>query len=242
MSSKGKHLAEFTIDGAKHKDWEDLTMMSCPGEASKSCIAVGDIGNNRYNRPTMTIYIAKEPSHFKTSKTAILPLYKKIEFSLDTDQQNFESLTSFGENLYLISKMDGNAEQRYPGEEGKSILYKLDMKKKKANTIARLDLLKTKEFYTRNEQGESVLKVPNHYSWATAADLSRDGKKLVLLTYGTIFEYDLGAGGIDNPDFSNYKIVKIPNQPQVEAVALNSYGTFVVSEYKHQPIYKIGCQ
>lgn len=241
MTHEGKKMGKFTIKDAKHVDWEDITVMSCPGKAESSCIAIGDIGNNRYNRDSLTIYIVEEPK-ILGGKKQTLPLYKKIEFKLDTPQQNFESLFSFGEDLYLVSKMDGNAGQRYPGEEGKSIIYKMDMNTSTAKTIARLDLLSSKEFYRLNEQGESVLKVANYYSWATGADLSADGKTLYLLTYGTVFKFNLGTAGMNAPRFDNYSLVKAPNQPQVEAVAVNSSGVFMVSEYEHQPIYRINCK
>lgn len=241
MKKNGKHVAEFTIKGAKHVDWEDMAVMSCPGDFEKSCIAIGDFGNNRYNRKVLTIYIVEEPKNLDADLKPELPLYKKIEFKLDTAEQNFEGLFAHKDSLYLMSKMDGNAGRRYPGEEGKAILYKLNTKNNRAETVTRLDLLKTKEFYTQNEQGETVMAVPNYYSWVTGTELSPDGKKLYVLTYGIIFEYDLGPGGMSNPKFDNYKLIKIPGQPQVEAVAVNKSGVFVVSEYQHQPIYQVAC-
>jgi len=58
LSSTGRHLGTWTIDGAPRGDWEDIAASSEGGEA---ILYVGDIGDNARDNETITVYRVLEP-------------------------------------------------------------------------------------------------------------------------------------------------------------------------------------
>lgn len=56
----GSYLGSHVVDGAAVVDWEDLAPGPCPNDGGP-CLYVGDIGDNDAVRPTITVYVAREP-------------------------------------------------------------------------------------------------------------------------------------------------------------------------------------
>src|SRR5262245_318230 len=62
-------LAEFKLEGADARDWEDISAGPCPAVmapqtagARSECLYVADTGDNNQVRPDVAIYIVVEPS------------------------------------------------------------------------------------------------------------------------------------------------------------------------------------
>jgi hypothetical protein len=53
--------ATFEIAGAAARDWEDMDLGPCAHDPGKSCLYVGDIGDNGRSRQVLTVYLAEEP-------------------------------------------------------------------------------------------------------------------------------------------------------------------------------------
>ena len=56
----GGSLGSHLVQSAAVVDWEDLAAGPCP-EDGGSCLYVGDIGDNDAVRPTITVYVVREP-------------------------------------------------------------------------------------------------------------------------------------------------------------------------------------
>lgn len=57
----GRDLGSFEVTGATNVDWEAITVGPCRPAAARSCLFIGDIGDNLGNRPAITIYRVPEP-------------------------------------------------------------------------------------------------------------------------------------------------------------------------------------
>ncbi len=69
-------LAEVRLDGAPSRDWEDIATGPCLREARRTCLYVGDIGDNRARRRSLTLLLAEEP---RLSGSGALP--EEIEWT-----------------------------------------------------------------------------------------------------------------------------------------------------------------
>jgi hypothetical protein len=58
LDGEGRTLGKLTIGGAKVEDWEAIAVGPC---GSRSCIYIGDIGDNDARRESITIYRLPEP-------------------------------------------------------------------------------------------------------------------------------------------------------------------------------------
>jgi len=59
LSDKGAVLGSVRVTGAEIVNWEDIAVAPCPGG---SCLYIGDIGDNRASRSSITIYRTPEPA------------------------------------------------------------------------------------------------------------------------------------------------------------------------------------
>jgi hypothetical protein len=59
VSDKGAVLGSVHVTGAEIVNWEDIAVAPCPGG---SCLYIGDIGDNRGSRSSITIYRTPEPA------------------------------------------------------------------------------------------------------------------------------------------------------------------------------------
>jgi hypothetical protein len=59
----GELLGVHRVEGAGCRDWEDIAAGPCPEGVGgpRDCLYVGDIGDNRRERPYVTIYVVPEP-------------------------------------------------------------------------------------------------------------------------------------------------------------------------------------
>jgi len=108
MSESGRHLKEWSINGAKNRDWEDLASVTLNG---RNYIAIADTGDNLKIRRTSRIYLIPEPEidQFGTGLEAVrtksyLSAAMRIDFKFEDGTRNVEAIASVGRTIYLISK------------------------------------------------------------------------------------------------------------------------------------------
>ena len=152
----------ITITLAKNQDWEDITA------DDEGNLIIADSGNNRNLRQNLAIYFVKEPN---PNEKSIARAYKKIPFHY-TDQDsfpptnmNFDSEAIFWANgkLHLLSKHRSDSLTK---------LYRFDtLDENKSNPLTPLSSFDIRGL-------------------VTAADVSPDGKKLVVLTYSGVWLFE----------------------------------------------------
>jgi len=166
LDEKGRHLGTYAIVGARNRDWEEIASVSLDG---KHFLLICDAGDNNRKRPFVTLYLAPEPAvdPNRPIKAGKLQVVQTIHFTYDDGPQDCESVAvdSASRTIYLVSK------------RGHRTVYRLALptravsRKLVAKTVAELDI-----------------------AAAVAMDISADGRRAVILTYGPAYEYCRGPG------------------------------------------------
>jgi hypothetical protein len=125
---------------------------------------IGDIGNNGNRRKDLQIYICNLAADKDSLKTIRFNYEDQKDFPPIKKEQNFdcEAFFYFKDSLYLFSKNRGNKTEK---------LYTLPAKPGK---------------YVAQNTAKVKLK-----GMVTAADISPDGSKFALLTYGYIYLFNV---------------------------------------------------
>lgn len=204
---KGKIQKILKVKNAKNNDWEDLT------KDTDGNVYIADIGNNNNDRKDLVVYKIPDPEIEPGDKIDA----EKIEFYYP-EQNEFppvkskrfydaEALLHQGNSLYIVTK---NRSNPFTGE---ALIYRLpDSKGKYEATLI------------------STIKICGDWKTCriTGMDVSPDGKKIVLLSYGklfilTDFEWD---------DFSKATMTTIDLgiRNQLESVCFLNGSTLLLSD------------
>jgi hypothetical protein len=152
-----------TIAGAINVDWEDITVDDLGN------VIVSDLGNNRNDRRDLVFYIIPEPNPSAGRSTFIKRYFVRYpeQTSFPAPKENFnfdcEGVFTINNVIYCFSKNRSDS---------LSTLYRLDNPEEgKQNVLTSLE--------TINVGGQVV-----------GADASADGKKLVLISYKSIWLFE----------------------------------------------------
>lgn len=159
INSKAMLAAKVYLEGARNHDWEDIAVGPEP-ESKKSCIYVADIGDNNAKRSYVSVYRFEEPALVDT--LIKITNYDQINIEYEDGARDAEALfvDPLSWDIYIISKREENVG-----------LYR----------IAYPYSLKEINIATK----ECTLPI----SFVTAADISHDGKKILVKTYTSLYQY-----------------------------------------------------
>ena len=207
VNFQGELLQEFKVDNAKNKDWEDLA------KDEKGNVYIADIGNNNNRRQELIIYKVPNPEKEKGNRIEA----KKIKFSYP-DQKKFppkkknlkydaEASFYWDNHIYIITK------NRADPFDGEALIYKVPSKKGTYEAMRVGSFFPCKEFATCR---------------ITAADISPDGQKIVLLSYGKLWLFTEFSGD----DFTNGKIqfIDLGATTQLEAVCFKDNDNLLLAD------------
>ncbi len=189
------------IPDAVNVDWEDITT------DNNGNLIIGACGNNSNVRKDLAVYIVKEPHPLATFSTRY---FKKIDFyypdqkSFPPDTTNFnydcEAVFTCNNTLYFLSKHRSGSNTR---------LYRLDS----YSTEMPNPLTKLAEFEING--------------MVTAADCSKDGKKLAVLTYTNIWLFE----DYEDDNFFDGRMRFMPiKAKQCEAIAFDGDKLIITNE------------
>ena len=104
INLKGELQEQLLVEGAKNKDWEDIT------RDDKGNLYIGDFGNNNNKRKNLRIYKVSEAS-FLVLDTIDFRYPDQKEFPPHKSQRNFDCEGFFWDDahLYLFSKNRGKS-------------------------------------------------------------------------------------------------------------------------------------
>ncbi len=209
FSMAGEALATITVTGAAARDWEDMASFSVNG---RGVLLVGDVGDNNAKRGVCTLYAFREPrlNPRKRGVHAAVKRVQTISFKYEDGPHNCESVgvDPTDRTIYLVSK-EGGSECK---------VYSLAWPKHSRKTpyVAR---------------AIATLKIPT----ATAMDISPDGLRAVVLTYGDAFEFvrergEAWAKGFSRPP----RRIRMPRRDQGESICYGRDGKtlYLTSECK----------
>lgn len=212
---QGDIIQDINIKGAKNQDWEDLAA------DESGNIFIGDFGNNRNERKNLVIYRVPNPIGLKKEDLEA----EEIKFSypeqkeFPPDDENFvydaEAVFFLNDYLYIFTK------NRTHPFDGRTLLYKVPAVKGNHKAI----LL-----------GETTLCEEIESCMVTAADISPDKKKVVLLSHDRIWLLQ----NFKEDDFFSGKVTEIPlgHFSQKESVCFKTNDLLYISDEKTGPTGK----
>lgn len=171
ISSGGKLLKAFSVEGAVNIDWEDLSGFRYNG---KALLIIGDVGDNKARRKFCTLYAVREPEAAATMTKQSLAVQWKMRFRYADGPRDCEAMAVDGTNrrIYLLSKRE-----KYP------TLYELPLTIKPKDTTYTAAPVAQIRTIPRPTSADLEEKHGKYRSQPTSMDISSDGKTLVILTY-----------------------------------------------------------
>jgi len=203
----GKILKELKVKNGKNHDWEDLT------EDKKGNLYIGDFGNNESNRKNLIIYKLPNPEYESGEHitaehiTFKYPEQKKFPPKKSKRLYDAEAFVHYNNYLYIFTKNRANP---FTGE---SHIYRVP---------------DTKGDYDAEFLGKITLCDDWNTCKVTSADISPDGKTLVLLGAGklwTITDFDL-----ENLPESSLIETDLLVRTQLESVSFLDNSTLLLSD------------
>jgi hypothetical protein len=217
LNTKGKKVHTVVLNGATNRDWEDIAVG--PGPAGyQNYIYVGEIGDNKAQYPTITIYRYPEPNfamrEIRKREPGEAPVVMPLSVIFEDGAKDCETLMIDPANgdVYLVSK-----------REQKVGLYQI--KAPLADTginVARriLDL---------------------DFALATGGDISPQREKVIIKNYNTVYCWQIEPGQ-EIKDALSQPPTELPYsvEPQGEAICWSADGKsyLTISEKaKKQPLF-----
>jgi hypothetical protein len=166
VDTLGNVVRSITISNATNADWEDIT------RDDDGNMYIGDFGNNENKRQNLHIYKIPDPATITgntvTAQVINFKYADQTAFPPADVQKNYdlEAMVYFNDSLFLFTK------NRTIPFDGFTRLYKLPV------TPGTFTATFVDRFFTGNDPLTSQI---------TAADVSPDKKRLVLLSYGNIY-------------------------------------------------------
>jgi hypothetical protein len=175
IDGAGELVAEFRVEGAGHRDWEDITADDA------GHLYIGDFGNNDNTRRDLVVYRVAEPNPYAVQRVARVDRVLRFRYADQSAypparQRNFDAEALFWMNgaLHLFTKHRSDA---------RTTLYRLPV-----SEFAGERALEPVADFTLPARGRMCE--------TTGADLQRaQGGLLALLTYGAIHLFEWEPSG-----------------------------------------------
>ncbi len=218
VGAMGEDLGTFDVSGASAIDWEDIALGPC-SDPQKSCVYLGDIGDNGVKRSSVTIYRVIEPDTLAAGNHTVSA--ESFTFTYDDGPHNAETLLVHPKTgvVTIVTKAGGG-----------SATYELPMPLTTSGMVAR-----------------HVADVPidETLPLVTGGDVSHDGTGVLLRTYEALYYFTL-ADGASVAAALGAKPCSVPvaTEKQGEAVAWlrSGKGWVTTSEGVDQALHVVDCQ
>lgn len=224
MNLAGSVLGQVRIRNAINRDWEDATRIYINGI---HYLLIADIGDNDGQRRLYQLYIIKEPklSQLIQGRIVNFDLEYVIRFRYEDGPRDSEAIAvDPRDNTILIaSKRDKPAK-----------VYALRWHRSMKSVL----VAKKLTTFTTLPKKKSIFSPFKHQ--ITAMDISPDGSKLVILTYGSAYLY-VKTGSWGETLINLPKQIPIPKLRQAEGIAFSTRESaiYISSEGRRAPIIKI---
>ncbi|NQU24558.1 MAG: hypothetical protein HQ567_25015 [Candidatus Nealsonbacteria bacterium] len=216
LDRQGKDLGWCDLKDVQAFDFEDVASFSRDG---KHYLLVGDTGNNGLAATIQILYLIEEPpiDADKGVSLAETPIVQVINYSYEDDHRNCEALAidPSDRTILLVTKE----------RESKCLVYALVWPKndpKQATSAKKI----------------ATLKIP----LVTAMDVSPDGRRAVVLTYGNAYEYTRGEKETWATAFSRRPaLIRVPERVQGESICYGPDGKtlYLTSEKLPTPLIEV---
>jgi len=194
IDTSGNLVAEIRLDNVKNRDWEEIATWRHP-KTNTAYIYVGEIGDNKARYQNLSFYRFAEPQ--LTDCLIVVNDYDKIDFVYEDGARDAEAF--FVEpktgDIYIISK-----------REDQVGIYKLPYPQQ-TGVILRAEKM-------------GVMQM----NWVTAADISPDGKQILVKNYGSVRKFRVRGNAIVKALSGKGKDLPYQLEPQGEAICFDHSG------------------
>ncbi len=209
----GENLATFRISGARTVDWEDIASVTID---RKHYLVIADTGDNNRRRKQCSIYIIEEPLLNPDKKNVLgkLGVIKQINFTYPEGPTDCEAIgiDPTDGSIILVTKVLG-----FNCKIFTLIWPKSKLQQQEAKLISNLIITPV-----------------------VAMDISADGRRAVLATYGPAFEYIRQDSETWADTFKRQgKKVTLPQRIQGESICYDREGLdlYLTSEKIPTPLW-----
>nr|WP_299072629.1 hypothetical protein [uncultured Allomuricauda sp.] len=207
VNLKAKITKKFDVKDVKNNDWEDLA------KDNLGNLYIGDFGNNFNDRKNLCIYILPNPEKEKGNKIEAEKITfhypEQTKFPPKKSKLMFDCEAFFYKDdfLYLITK---NRTRPYTG---KAFVYKIPAKKGS---------------HTAELIGEITTCLDQQFCSVTGADISPDGKTVVLLGSGFIWAFT----DFPSDDFTKgtLRTIDVFHRTQQESICFLDNSTVLIAD------------
>lgn len=214
FNRRGQVLSKVEVVGASNIDWEDLALFERDG---RSWLAVGDIGDNLAWRDSVSVYLLPEPEPGDLQAT----FERRIDFRYPDGPRDAEALAVDVANQQLLILQKG------PAPAG---LYALSLWPAPGASVLTAERLADLQLrWPGTPAAVAPIAAPRGRVAATAMDLSRDGRWLLVSTYVHLFGFRREAGEDWPATLAREpQVWKLPRQRGFESMAIEADGRGVV--------------
>jgi hypothetical protein len=221
----GQHLQVVDIESVRNNprinDIEDMDVGRC-GEVS--CLFIGDIGDNRSNRPNINILLIEEFSEVPSS--VAVKQYLRVQYPDGSHDSESLAVHPNGD-IYVLTKEITSILGTAPAK-----LYRLarDLWENAGDEVLTLEFAANIDLFALSG---TTVNIFSHI--ATGMDISNDGQRLLILTYGEVFEIAVDVSGLNGETISAetpYKQIEVTTLLQQESIsyANKGYSFFYTAE------------
>jgi hypothetical protein len=211
VKEDGTIVRELRID-AKNNDWEDITM------DAEGNLYIGDFGNNANDRKNLRILKIKKKDLKSKKKIKVEKIYfsfpEQKKFPPKKKYYDVEGFFAWKGSFYVFTK------SRVKKKIGRTFLYRVPniQDYKPAKKYGVFPAERISDFTT----------CPEKYCWITGADISKDGKNVVLLNHKSAWLFsDFKA---DDFFSGNVKEYPFGHESQKESVTFKNNLTIYVAD------------
>ncbi|MFW6153818.1 MAG: hypothetical protein ACOC95_01220 [Planctomycetota bacterium] len=217
LDRRGRHVGTYLLRGARHVDWEDMASAILDGVPT---LIVADVGDNNSRRPRVRLYLTTEPDPRAPEDSGeTFRVRRTITFTYADGPRDCEAVAvdPTGAAVYLIDKHRWSP----------CGVYRLSLAAPATQPAAA-------------PVAERIATLG--YGMVTAMDISPDGRRAIVGTYGDAFEYTRRP---DEPWADAFartpRRIRLPRRRQGEALGYGSDGVtlYATSEKTPTPLIEI---
>lgn len=215
---EGRDLGSCLLAGVSNNDWEDMASFTMDG---KPHLVVADTGNNSLAAAVHMLYVMEEPPCDPQRGVTVkeVPVVRTIYFSFEDDHRNCEAVgvDPTDRTILLVSKELFRTCR----------VYSLPWPKDDHGVDPKAP---PKKALVAKQIGTVPLRQ------VTGMDISPDGRRAIVLTYGNAFEYVRGEKDDWAKAFANPpREIQLPFRIQGEAICYGPDGKTLYTSSERRP-------
>lgn len=212
FGSDCRDLGVLSVKGASARDWEDISIVRLNG---KSHIFIADTGDNNRRRKSCALYLVKEPTLRPGQKSYQAGIRRRLDFTYEDGPRNCEA-AAVDPTSGIVLLIGKNLASRAP-------VYTVD--------------------FNQGGKGARAVRLTElPLTLVTALDISPDGTRALVATYGDGYEYRRRPGESWASAFFRPPLeVPLPRRNQGESVCYgpDGFSLFLTSERTPAPLWFI---